>query len=182
MGERGIILTNGLARLVIPVLSKEQLKYESNSEGTAVFFIRREPEFLLHWRVVDYPKPGMFSIEGRNLVSFSQADPTPSALAAQLNRNCAGKFYPDPQGRVDYCLECLYTDETTPGAFAHALRLAFRTVRNKYAVWMRARWAEQPPQSPTSPAERGTSQTGTLQSSLFERLKPRQTWLKQILG
>jgi hypothetical protein len=166
-------LTKALQTLVIPILDKEQLKYESNSEGTAVFFIRREQTFLLQWRVVDYPKPGMLSIEGRTIVCFGTDDPTPSALATELNRNCAGKFYPDPQGRVDYCLECLYTDETPPGAFEHALNLAFRTVVNKYAVWMRARWADKPRLGEEKVSL--NSQSGTPQGSLFERIK-------QVLG
>jgi hypothetical protein len=140
----GTQLTDALTRLVIPVLLKEKIKYESNNKGTAIYFIRKEAEFLLQWAVIDYPKMGLLSIEGVNLVSFPTDDPAPNDLASEINRKNAGKFYPDEQGLVDYCLECPYIDEATPGLFAHALKLAFGIVKNKYADWMRLRWTESP--------------------------------------
>jgi hypothetical protein len=140
----GTKLTDALTRLVIPVLLKEKIKYESNKEGSTIFFIRKEAEFILQWRVVDYRKMRLLSIEGLNIVAFPPDDPAPNDLATEINRKNAGKFYPNKQGQIVYCLECLYIDETTPELFEDALELAFQIVVNKYADWMRLRWTETP--------------------------------------
>lgn len=62
--------TQALKDLVIPVLNCQPFTFDIRGNADTVTFTHKFPQFISHWRVVDYPKSHVLSIEVLNIVSF----------------------------------------------------------------------------------------------------------------
>jgi hypothetical protein len=159
--------TKALETLAIPVLEEVHPHFDISEDGEALLFILRSSEFTLQWAVLDHSELRLLSIEAWNIVAFALTDNCALDLSNQLNRKCAGKFWRDDQGHVDYCLELPYTENTTPREFEHALYLALGTVSTHYQGWMRVRWAEKPKRTPRKdPSRRSKTVEALIEEAL----------------
>jgi hypothetical protein len=64
--------------------------------GDTVTFTHKFPQFTSRWRVVDYPKSHVLSIEALNIVSFDPDAPGIYERASEQSDKSFGKFIPVP--------------------------------------------------------------------------------------
>jgi hypothetical protein len=142
--------TKALQTLVLPILRYAAPSIADICEkGDIVTFTHKSLQLTSHWRVVDYTKSTVLSIEALHIVSYAPDAPGIYEQASERNDNSFGKFIPVPgfppdspetpddllrvrETHLKYVLELPYRVGMNPTVFAHALTVALDTVESRY--------------------------------------------------
>jgi hypothetical protein len=159
--------TEALKTLVLPVLNRAPFAYDVCGKADSVTFIHKFSQFTSKWRIVDYPKSHVLSIEAYDIVPFSPEAPGIHKRLYERSDKSFGKFtlemgvykY-DWVPYLKYVLELPYVDETTPAAFEHAFTIARDAVGTTYHGWLKA-----------SNESRCSGSEGIDDKGLFDRIK-----------
>jgi hypothetical protein len=132
------VVTKTMEKLVLPALKSELFTRGTFQSGKLLSFDWRTPQFTIHWFVVDHIKSQVIEMKTASIASVAPDDMNILRKVNMVNETCIGKFSIVDQGRLTYCLELLYTQESTPALFQHALYLALDTVTTHHEGWQQA--------------------------------------------
>jgi hypothetical protein len=132
------VATKTLETLVLPVLASMPVTMQRSGNSSLVRFGWKIYQATYIWRVVDHVKQQILALETKNIASVAPDDTDILQQINAVNDTCIGKFSIVDQGRLDYCLEQPYSQESTPAVFQHALFLALDTVAIHHEGWQQA--------------------------------------------